>query len=123
VAILVFIEQRDGQVRSVAREALGEAARLAGAIGGPVVGVCCAAADPGLATLGEAGADSVLLATHEAFASYDAAGFAAAVAAAAKSVSPALVLFPATALGKDLAPRVAALVGAGLASDCTALAV
>ena len=121
MSILVVLEQRDGKVRSVSREALGEASRLAAALGGPVVGVCCAAADPGLAALGEAGADQVLLAAHEAFAHYDAAGYAAAVAAAVKSVAPALVLFPASAMGRDLAPRIAALVGVGLASDCSAL--
>ena len=46
MSILVFIEQRDGKLRSVSREALGEASRLAASLGGPVVGVCCAAADP-----------------------------------------------------------------------------
>ena len=121
MSILVFIEQRDGQLRSVSREALGEATRLAASLGGPVVGVCCASADPGLAALGEAGADKVLLATHEAFARYDGAGYAAAVAAAVAAVQPTVVLFPASSIGKDLAPRVAARLGVGLASDCTAL--
>jgi electron transfer flavoprotein alpha subunit len=123
MSILVFIEQRDGQVRSVVREALGEATRLAAALGGPVVGVCPAASDPGLAALGEAGAERVLLAAHAAFASYDAAGYARAVAAAVESVQPALVLFGASTMGRDLAPRVAARLGAGLATDCVALAV
>lgn len=121
MSILVFIEQRDGQLRPVSREALGEAVRLAAALGGPVVGVCCSASDPGLASLGEAGADQVLFAQHEAFATYDGAGYAAAVAAAVKQVSPTAVLFSASALGKDLAPRVAARLGVGLASDCTAV--
>ena len=121
MSILVFLEQRDGQLRPVSREALGEAVRLAAALGGPVVGVCCGASDPGLASLGEAGADQVLFAQHEAFATYDGAGYAAAVAAAVKQVSPAAVLFSASALGKDLAPRVAARLGVGLASDCTAV--
>jgi electron transfer flavoprotein alpha subunit len=123
MSILVFIEQRDGRVRSVAREALGEATRLAAALGGPVVGVCAAAADPGLAELGGAGAGRILLATHPAFAGYDAAGYARAVAAAAAATSPSVILVGASAMGRDLAPRVAALLGAGLASDCTALAV
>jgi electron transfer flavoprotein alpha subunit len=121
MSILVFIEQRDGQVRPVSRETLGEASRLAASLGGPVVGVCCATADPGLSALGEAGAEKVLLATHEAFGKYDAAGYAAAIAAAVQSVGPAAVLFPATAMGRDLAPRVAALTGVGLASDCSAV--
>ena len=121
MSILVFIEQRDGKVRPVAREALGEAKRLSAALGGPIVAVCCSASDAGLASLGEAGADKVLAATHEAFARYDGAGYAAAVAAAAKAASPKLVLFGASSIGKDLAPRVAAKLGVGLASDCTSL--
>ena len=121
MSILVYIEQRDDHVRPVAREALGEAKRLAAALGGPVTAVYCGASDPGLAALGEAGAGKVLFARHEAFARYDGAGYAVAVAAAAKAVTPKLVLFAASALGKDLAPRVAALLGVGLAGDCTAL--
>ena len=122
MSVLVFVEQRDGGVRPVAREALGEAKRLAGALGGPVTAVACAPSDAGLASLGEAGAERVLLAKHDAFAHYDGAGQALAIAAAVKAVSPKLVLFGASAAGKDLAPRVAALLSVGLAADCTALA-
>ncbi len=123
MAILVFIEQRDGRVRPVTREALGEAVRLAATLGGPVVGVCAAASDPGLASLGEAGAAETLLATHESFRHYEPAGYVRAVVAAVEKVKPAVVLFPASAMGRDLAPRVAARLGVGLAADCTALAV
>src|SRR5436190_4955732 len=123
MAILVFIEQKGGLVRTVAREALGEAVRLAATLGGPVVGVCAAAADPGLAALGEAGASELLLATHASFGHYEPAGYARAVAAAVEKVKPAVVLFSASAMGRDLAPRVAARLGVGLAADCTALAV
>ena len=121
MSILVYIEQRDGAIRPVAREALGEAKRLAATLGGPVVGVYCGTSDGALASLGEVGAEQVLFAKHDAFAQYDGAGYAVAVAAAAKSVNPKVVLFGASALGKDLAPRVAALLGVGLASDCTSL--
>jgi electron transfer flavoprotein alpha subunit len=120
VSILVFIEQRDGKVRTVSREALGEAKRLAASLGGPVTAVACATSDVGLASLGEAGAERVLLAKHDAFAHHDAAGQAAAVAAAAKASDAKVVLMGASSVGKDLAPRVAALLGVGLASDCTA---
>jgi len=121
MTILVFIEQRDGKIRSVAREALGEAKRLAAALGGPVTAVHCGASADGLPSLGEAGAEKVLAATHEAFARYDGAGYAAAVAAAVKASSAKVVLFGASSIGKDLAPRVAAKLGVGLAADCTAL--
>ncbi len=121
MSILVYIEQRDGHIRSVAREALGEATRLASTLGGPVTAVYCGASDPGLGSLGEAGAANVLMAQHEVFAHYEGAGYAAAVAAAARVTGAKLVLFGASSIGKDLAPRVAALLGVGLASDCTAL--
>ena len=121
MSILVFVEQRGGQVRSVAREALGEATRLAAALGGPVVGVCAAAEDPGLASLGECGAERVLLARDERFRFYDAEGCVAAVTAAVEAVRPTVLVFSSSALGRDLAPRVAARLGAGLASDCVAL--
>ena len=124
MAILVFIEQRDGHIRSIAREALGEAARLVTAgLPGPVIGVCAAASDPGLAALGEAGAAEILLATHAAFERYESGGYTAAVVAAAQQTKPAVVLFPASSMGRDLAPRVAARLEVGLASDCSALAV
>jgi len=123
VSVLVFVEQRDGAVRPVAREALGEAARLAATLGGPVTAVACATSDAGLAALGENGAARVLLAKHEAFAHHDAAGQAAAVAAAARASGAKLVLMGASSVGKDLAPRVAALLGVGLASDCTGFEV
>ena len=47
----------------------------------------------------------------------------AALAQAIADTKPQVVLVPFTAMGKDLAPRVAARVGAGLASDCVALEV
>lgn len=124
MSILVFIEQREGRIRGVAHELLGEAQRLVAAgLPGPVVGLCCAASDPGLSSLGEAGADQVKLASHASFARYDASGYTAAVAAAAAEVKPAVILFSASSIGRDLAPRVAARLGAGLAADVTALKV
>ena len=123
MSILVFIEQREGKVRSVSKEALGEGTRLAQKLGGEVVGVCPAASDPGLASLGDAGADRVLLAAHERFGLYDDAGYTRAVSQAVEMVKPDVVLFAASAMGKDLAPRVAARLGVGLATDCTALDV
>ncbi len=123
MSVLVFIEQREGQLRGVSREALGEAVRLAATLGGEVVGVCPCAADPGVAALGDAGADRVLVAANPAFARYDGTGYAAAVAKAVEAVKPAVLLFAGSSMGRDLAPRVAARLGVGLASDCTALAL
>ena len=121
MSILVYIEQRDGAIRPVAREALGEGKRIAATLGGPVFAVYCGTSDASLASLGEAGADQVLFAKHDAFGSYDGAGYAVAIAAAARAANSKVVLFGASSLGKDVAPRVAALLGVGLAADCTSL--
>ena len=123
MSILVFIEQREGRLRSVSNEALGEAHRLRASFGGDVVGVCPCVSDPGCGALGDLGADRVLVATNPGFGLYDAAGYASAALEAVERVKPAVILFPASAMGKDLAPRVAARLEVGLASDCIALAV
>jgi electron transfer flavoprotein alpha subunit len=70
--------------------------------------------------LGALGATRVLAATHADFGRYNPDGFAAAVASLASSY--AAIVFAATATGRDLAPRVAAKLGAGLVTDVTALA-
>src|SRR5438093_1775155 len=123
MSILVFIEQRDGRIRSVSNEALGEATRLEGSFGGEVIGILPCATDPGAAALGAAGADKIRVATHAGFGAYDAAGYTRAVVEAVQQLKPAVLLFPASSMGKDLAPRVAARLGVGLATDCTALVV
>jgi electron transfer flavoprotein alpha subunit len=123
MSFLVFVEQRDGQIKSSSLEAVSAARELAAAAGGgEVVAVLpgCGTAAP--EALGAYGADRVLVADHELFARYQAEGYAAAVAAAEAQVKAAGILFAASAMGKDLAPRVAARLGAGLASDCTGLA-
>jgi electron transfer flavoprotein alpha subunit len=69
--------------------------------------------------LGADGAARVLQATHPEFARYNPDGFAATAAALAKDYGAVLVA--ATATGRDLAPRIAARLGVGLASDVTDL--
>lgn len=123
--ILAVAEQRDGSLRRVSQEAVSAARGLADALGAEVhalvlgpAGITDAAAE-----LGRWGADRVRVVEHEAFALYNPDGYAQAVAAAAKDGGYFAVLFPASALGKDLAPRVAAKLDAPLATEATALAI
>ena len=122
--ILVFAEQRDGQIKRSSAEAISEGRRLADRLTGPLT---VAVAGSGIAGLGEEaarfGSDRVLLYDDPALAAYSSEGYAAAVAAAVEEAAPAAVLFSATAMGRDLAPRVAARCGSGLASDCVGLSV
>src|SRR5262245_6545722 len=120
--ILTFAEQRDGKLRRASLEAVSEARRLAGALGGPVTAVLVGSGVEGLAAeLGAYGADTVHVFDQGELALYATEPYARAVAQAVKDAQPAAVLVPFTAMGKDLAPRVAAELGAPRVSDCVAL--
>ncbi len=124
MGVLVFLEQREGEIRKTSFEAVAEARRLADAgLGGEVVAVLVGApgAEAKAGQAGVHGADQVWFVADPAFARYQPEGYAAAVVAAQQKSGAATVLFSAGAMGKDLAPRVAARLQAGLASDCTHL--
>jgi electron transfer flavoprotein alpha subunit len=121
--ILTFAETRDGKLRRASLESVCVARRLADAgVGGPVAAVLVGAGVQGLAgELAAYGAERVYVFEDAALASYATEPWARALAKAIGDQKPKAVLIPYTALGKDLAPRVAAKVGAGLVSDCVAL--
>ena len=120
--ILTFAEQRDGTLRRASLEVVSEAKRLAESFGGTVSTVVVGPGTEGLAAeLGSYGADKVHVFDDAAYDAYATEAWAAAVASVVAETSPSVVLFPMTAMGKDLAPRVAAKADAGLASDCVAL--
>jgi electron transfer flavoprotein alpha subunit len=122
--VLAVTEQRDGALRKTSREVVWAARQLADAMGGGTVDALvlgAAGVDAAGGRLGEVGADRVLVAEHETFAKYAPDGYAATAAAAAKGGTYGAVLVAATATGKDLAPRLAALLDAPLATDVTAV--
>ncbi len=120
--ILVFVEQRDGEVKKPSLQALSEARRQARGAGWKV---CAVIAGTGLgdaaAGLGTWGAETVFAADDPALGLYSAEGYATAVAAAVGKCEPNAVLFAATAMGRDLAPRVAARLGVGALADVVGL--
>jgi electron transfer flavoprotein alpha subunit len=123
--VLVAVEVRDGELKKSGREGLGLARKLVAQAGGGTVSAVIAVASAGdiPAKLGAAGADKVLVAENAAFAGYCPGGHAAAVAAACAKVSAGAIIIPASAMGKDLAPRVSARLGSPEASDCIAASV
>jgi electron transfer flavoprotein alpha subunit len=122
--ILTFVEQRNGQPRRASLEVVSEARRLADALNAAVSAVVIGPGGEALAPeLGAYGADTVHVFADAGFDPYATESWARAVAGTITETKPAVVLFPFSAVGKDLAPRVAAKVGAGLASDCVALSV
>jgi electron transfer flavoprotein alpha subunit len=117
---LAVLEQRDGVLRKVSYEVVTAAQRL----GGTVEAVVCAAgAVQGADQVGKFGADKVVTLTNAAFAKYSPEGYAQALAERVKQGGYRAVVFAASATGKDLAPRVAAKLGVGVAADITDLAV
>lgn len=123
--ILAVAEQRDGALRSVSFEVVSAAREVADSMGGDVHAALIGPPGcEGLAPeLGRYGAASVHVAADEAFSSYSADTFAATLAAHITDAGYAAVFFPASAMGKDVAPRVAARLDLPLATDATALDV
>ncbi len=122
--VLVIAEQRDGVLKPVAREMLGVGAELAAALGGRVEAALLGAGLGDLPdTLAHCGAARTYVADHAALAAYASESYAHVLATLIGQVEPAIVLLGATAMGSDLAPRLAARLGVGLAPDCVALAI
>ncbi len=120
--ILVFIERREGDVKRPALEALSVARRLAEAGGARLDAVALGSGAAETAgKLGALGADRVLACEAGFLDLYAPEAYAATVAAAAKSADAAVVLAAATSMGRDLAPRVAAKLGAGMLSEVVEL--
>jgi electron transfer flavoprotein alpha subunit len=121
-AILAIAEQRAGSLRKVSQEVVAAARSTADALGATVDALVLSSdAVSGVEALGAAGADRILNARHADFGLYNPDGFGATIASIAGNY--AAIVFPSTATGKDLAPRVAARLGQGCATDVTAISV
>jgi electron transfer flavoprotein alpha subunit len=118
--MFAFAEARSGELRKVAFEAVAAARQAADATGGGEVHVLVMGA-PGIAprveALGRFGADLVTVVEHARLEHYAPEAFAATAAELIKAGSYRAAFFSASAEGRDLAPRVAARLGVGLASD------
>jgi len=124
--MFAFAEARGGELRKVAFEAVSAARHAADATGGGEVHALVLG-PPGIAkaaeSLGRFGADAVQVVEHPGFERYAPESFAATAAERLKAGSYRIAVFPASVEGRDLAPRVAARLGVGLASDVIAFEV
>lgn len=122
--ILVFAEQRDGELQSVALELLGEGNKLAEKLGCKTDAVIIGKDVKGLApTLFEYGADEVFCVEGPEFEPYTTSAYTEAMVEVINQKKPEIVLVGASFLGRDLAPRVSARLKTGLTADCTELDV
>lgn len=113
--VLVFLEPTDGGLKRSSYEAITAAHQIAN--GGTVTGVAIGATNDQLQQAGAYGLTTALNAAGP----YANGTAAQIIAAAAKQVGATVVLLAANATGKDVAPRVAVRLEAGLLADCIAL--
>lgn len=122
--IFVVVEQRGGAIQKVSMELIGEASRLAADLGEEVTAVLLGHNIAGRAEmLIQYGASRVLVIDHPVLEHYTTEPYVKAVTHVIKTYEPNIMLFGATSIGRDMAPRVAGRVHTGLTADCTRLDV
>ena len=120
--IWVFCEQRDGELQNVALELIGVARELAEKTGEKVNAVLLGHNVTDKAqTLIAHGADSVYVVDDANLEKFVTEPYAQAVTHIARKYEPNVILFGATSIGRDLAPRLSARLKTGLTADCTKL--
>ena len=120
----VLAETHDGKLADVTLELLSEGRKLADELGEDVSLVLAGQGVEGLVPLAASyGADKVYLIEHEVLAQYRTDPFTSVICGLINRYKPEIVLIGATTMGRDLASRIAARIGAGLTADCTGLAI
>lgn len=122
--VMTFAEQRDGEIRKVSYEVVSEGRRLADAMGQELTALLLGSNIKDKAeTLGHYGADKVLVADDPRLETYTTDAYVEVIAELVKANDPAVFIMGASVQGKDLAARLAARLGVGMAQDCTALSL
>ncbi|MGQ9504523.1 MAG: electron transfer flavoprotein subunit alpha/FixB family protein [Thermogutta sp.] len=122
--VWVFAEQEDGSLHDVVLELCGKARQLADTLGVPVGAVLPGHQVRGLAgKLIAQGADRVYLVEDSRLAHFQTIPYARVLCTLIEKYRPQIVLYGATPLGRDLAPRVASAMQAGMTADCTDLQI
>ncbi|MGB2998609.1 MAG: electron transfer flavoprotein subunit alpha/FixB family protein [Phycisphaerae bacterium] len=120
--VWVVAEQNDGELEDVGLELLSKGRELAERLGVRLTAVVLGAGEAGHAErLIHHGADRVLVAEHPLLAHYQSNSYAKVLCRLIEEHKPQIVIYGATPLGRDLAPRVASAIRAGLTADCTDL--
>ena len=122
--VFVIAEQRDGELQKVSTELIGKARELADDLGQEVYAILLgenvkAKAD----VLIHHGADKVIVVDHPLLKEYVTEPYAKSIYTIVQRYEPEIVLFGATSIGRDLAPRLAARIHTGLTADCTGLEI
>lgn len=122
--VYVFAQQVDNELSGIAFELLGKAKELAKDLNTDVTAILLGSGIKGLADqLAEYGADKVIVVDDPELKEYRTEPYAHAVSSVINEYKPEIVLVGATAIGRDLGPRVSARVATGLTADCTVLEI
>ena len=122
--VYVFAQQVDNEISGIALELLGKGKELAEKLATEVTAVLIGYNVKGLADkLAEYGADKVILVDDPELETYRTEPYAHALAEVIKKYKPEIMLVGATAIGRDLGPRVSARIHTGLTADCTQLEI
>ena len=122
--VYVFAQQVDNEISSIAFELLGKAKDLAKDLSTDVTAVLIGSEVKGLADqLAEYGADKVIVVDDPELKDYRTEPYAHALSSVINKYKPEIMLVGATAIGRDLGPRVSARVATGLTADCTVLEI
>lgn len=119
MSILIYLEQSGDGLKRSSYEAITAARSIAA--GAPLVGITINTTDGQIASAGAYGLTSCQSITGDSWQSFKNGAVASAIAQAATLVGATTVLFSANSTGKDLAPRVAIRLQAGLLPDCVEL--
>ena len=120
--VYVFAQQVDNVINSIAFELIGKGKDLAEALGTDVTAVLVGSNVKGLADeLAEYGADKVIVVDDPELKEYRTEPYAHALSSVIEKYKPEIFLVGATAIGRDLGPRVSARIHTGLTADCTQL--
>ena len=120
--VYVFAQQVDNQISSIALELIGKGKDLAKDLGTTVTAVLVGSNVKGLADeLGEYGADKVIVVDDPELKDYRTEPYTHAITSVINEFKPDIFLIGATAIGRDLGPRVCARIHTGLTADCTQL--
>lgn len=122
--VWVFAEQHKGKLEDTSLELLSKGRELADTLKVPLAAVLLGSNVSDLCLqLGHYGADKVILAENSLLEHYQTTSYAKVIDDLIAKHKPQIMLYGATPAGRDLAPRVASAVKAGLTADCTDLQI
>lgn len=122
--VWVFAEQHHGKLEDTPLELMSKARELADKLKVKLGVVLLGDRMNELAVkLGHFGADKVYLAEHPLLTHYQASSYSKVIDGLIQKYKPQIMLFGATPNGRDLAPRIASAIKAGLTADCTDLQI